>query len=289
MLSSRVARISRASDIAHLLASETVKFSTQHLHLRGRSLGIPIAAILSPAELLADPDLAARGVWDEIDATGLKLPRWDRSVSALASGAYLEPIATARPASSGKAEVGAIDRPLQGLRVLDFGWVAMGPYAGYTLAGLGAEVIHVGRPPEKNEVGVDPAAYNYGFDTLNTGKTWIGIDLKSKAGVELVHALAVKADIVLENFRPGVTERLGIDFARLSALNPQLVMLSASTYGQRGIEGAPVRPADVATDCQQHRAGVGRVCGQCSAGGQHAGDGGAGQEFAFVHGSPLVF
>lgn len=245
LLSSRVARTSHGPDISHLLAAETVKFPTQHLHLRGRSLGIPIAAVLSPAQLLADPDLAARGVWEEIDATGLKLPRWDRSVSALAPGACVDSIAAARSVSSGEVGDCAIDRPLQGLRVLDFGWVAMGPYAGYTLAGLGAEVIHVARPPERNETGVDPAAYNYGFDTLNTGKTWVGIDLKSQAGVELIHALAIKADIVLENFRPGVTERLGIDFATLSALNPRLVMLSASTYGQRGIGGAYVGYAPV--------------------------------------------
>lgn len=245
LLSSRLARTSRGPDISHLLAAETVKFPTQYLHLLGRKLGIPIAAVLSPAQLLADPDLAARGVWESIDTSGLKLPRWDKSVSAVAPTARVDSIAAARPASVGEGGDYAINRPLQGLRVLDFGWVAMGPYAGYALAGLGAEVIHVGRPPEKNKTGVDAAAHNYGFDTLNTGKTWVGIDLKSQAGVELIHALAVKADIVLENFRPGVTERLGIDFATLSALNPRLVMLSASTYGQWGIDGAYVGYAPV--------------------------------------------
>lgn len=244
-LSSRGARTSRGPDISHLLAAETVKFSTQDLHTRGRSLGIPIAAVLNPTQLLADPDLAARDVWEDIDETGLKLPRWDRNVSATAPSGSVDSSVSATPTLAGQGFGGAVDRPLKGLRVLDFGWVAMGPYAGYTLAGLGAEVIHVARPAERHQAGVDTASYNYGFDTLNTGKAWVGIDLKSTTGVELIHALAAKADIVLDNFRPGVTERLGIDFGTLSAVNPRLVMLSASTYGQRSIGGAYVGYAPV--------------------------------------------
>ena len=121
----------------------------------------------------------------------------------------------------------------------------MGPYAGYALAALGAEVIHIGRPAKDSPGGVDPAAYNYGFDTLNTGKTWVGIELKRREGVELVRQLVVQCDIVLENFRPGVMTQLGLDFAVLSAVNPRLVMLSASTYGQRGIGGPYVGYAPV--------------------------------------------
>ena len=246
-LSSRAARICRPSDISHLLAAETVKFSSEHLHLRGRELGIPIAAVFSPSALLRDPDLAARGAWTQVDDAGVKLPRWDTSVRTAAAALLADP-ANARPAAARALPKGgspnATHLPLQGLRVLDLGWVAMGPYAGYLLASLGAEVIHVGRPPAE-DAGVDLSAYNYGFDTLNTGKTWVGIDMKSPAGLDLLHSLVAKSDVLLENFRPGVTRRLGIDFETLNAINPRLVMLSASTYGERAIGGAYVGYAPV--------------------------------------------
>ena len=149
--------------------------------------------------------------------------------------------ASGKPAGApeaGEARAINIAQPLQGLRVLDLGWVAMGPYAGYLLSCLGADVIHIARPPSGDPAGVDHAAYNYGFDTLNTGKTWVAIDLQRRAGVALLKQLAARSDIVLENFRPGVSTRLGIGYDALSAANPRLVMLSASTYGERQM-GAP--------------------------------------------------
>ncbi len=230
----RAARALHTADISRLLALHTVRFATAQLHLRGREMGIPMGAVMHPSQLLVDVDLAARGAYSQGGAQGLKYPRWDASVSTRAASAGAT---AARPSAPGL--------PLKGLRVLDFGWVAMGPYAGYTLAGLGAEVIHVGRPPLKDASGVDLGAYNYGFDTLNTGKTWIGMDLKSPEGRELIHALVAQCDIVLDNFRPGVTRRLGIDFETLSAINPRLVMLSASTYGERAIAGPYVGYAPV--------------------------------------------
>ncbi len=245
--STRAARIGRAAEVSRLLADETVKFPTQHLHLRGRELGIPIAAVLSPSQLLADADLAARQAWSEADSGGVKLPRWGASINTWDADASPRE----RTVAGVKSDVPALDalgrlkRPLEGLRVLDFGWVAMGPYAGYTLAGLGAQVIHIARPAQTAAAGVDLSAYNYGFDTLNTGKTWVGVDLQSSAGRELIHALAARCDIVLDNFRPGVTQRLGIDFKTLSAINPRLVMMSASTYGERGIGGPYVGYAPV--------------------------------------------
>ena len=87
------------------------------------------------------------------------------------------------------------------------------------LAALGAEVIHVGRPPEAAGSGVDLGHYNYGFDTLNTGKTWIGLDLKHPEGMALVKQLVARCDVVLDNFRPGVMQRLGLDPASLAAID----------------------------------------------------------------------
>ena len=251
LLSSRAARSSRWREVANLLAVATRQFTTRQLHLSGRELGIPIAAVLSLPELLADADLAARSAWEDIGAAGgtsMKLPRWDASVSPSATAvtpdaAMKRTQATGRSRQAGRP--GAPGKPLQGLRVLDLGWVAMGPYAGYLLAGLGAEVIHIGRPDKGRLAGLELSSYNYGFDALNTGKTWVGIDLQRPEGVDLIRELATRCDIVLENFRPGVTERLGIGFSALSALNPQLVMLSASTYGRRNIGGPYVGYAPV--------------------------------------------
>ncbi len=240
----RAARTSRWQEIAAMLAGQTRGFATQHLHLSGRERGIPIAAVMDLPALLADADLTARGAWASTAAgkadgaaPQVRLPRWDTSIAA--------PPATTGEAGAPPTTRGAPGLPLKGLRVLDLGWVAMGPYAGYLLACLGAQVIHVARPQPGGLAGADAAAYNYGFDTLNTGKTWVSIDLKHPDGAELLRTLAARCDIVLENFRPGVADRLGIGYAQLSKSNPRLVMVSASTYGRRNMAGAHVGYAPV--------------------------------------------
>ena len=246
-LASRAARSARWREVARMIASETTRFTTSHLHRRGRESGIPIAAVMSLDELLSDQDLAARGAWaasQSDDGTTLRMPRWDTAISSAPSRLSTDP-PPARDRALPPRFSARPGRPLAGLRVLDFGWVAMGPFVGYMLAGLGAEVIHIARPPPGAVAGVDLNAYNYGFDTLNTGKTWVGIDIRRPPGLELVHQLVARSDIVLNNFRPGVTRRLGIDYASLRAINPRLVMLSASTYGQSSIGGPYVGYAPV--------------------------------------------
>ena len=247
----RAARSARWQEIAAMLAGQTRVLAARRLHKDGRERGIPIAAVMDLPALLADADLAARGAWAPAAAgrapaaAGIAepagpqvcMPRWDTAISA--------PAEHSLAAGASPTQGGAPGLPLKGLRVLDLGWVAMGPYAGYLLSCLGAQVIHVARPQTAGLAGADAAAYNYGFDTLNTGKTWVAIDLKQPAGVELVRTLAARCDIVLENFRPGVSDRLGIGYAQLSKANPRLVMLSASTYGRRYMAGAHVGYAPV--------------------------------------------
>ncbi|MEI7784447.1 MAG: CoA transferase, partial [Betaproteobacteria bacterium] len=238
----RLARSQGPADIARLLAEQTCNWGKMDLQNRGRELGIPIAAVMEPAELLQDPDMAHRAAWSEPDATGLRWPSWLSSVMTLPRSAL--PAGEASAAGR-RPPVGHGSGPLAGLRVIDLGWVAMGPYAGYTLAGLGAEVIHVAKPPEGSASGLDTAAYNYGFDTLNTGKTWVGIDLKTPRGRDLLLQLVAQADVVVANFRPGVMARLGLDYEALHAANPRIVLLSASTYGERNIGGSYVGYAPV--------------------------------------------
>jgi crotonobetainyl-CoA:carnitine CoA-transferase CaiB-like acyl-CoA transferase len=128
--------------------------------------------------------------------------------------------------------------PLTGIRVLDFTIAQQGPYATALLSDLGAEVIKV-EPPGQGEVGRtlarDPdTRYSYYFLAINRGKKGITIDLKSPQGRELALRLARRCDVVVENFRPGVMERLGLGYQDLRAVNPAIIYASASAFGSRG-------------------------------------------------------
>lgn len=127
---------------------------------------------------------------------------------------------------------------LAGIRVLDLTRILSGPFATMVLADLGADVIKVENtaggddtrqwaPPYQGE----QAAY---FLSVNRNKRGIGLDLKSDAGRDIAHRIAATADVVVENFRPGTAERLGLGFDELFALNPRLVYASISGYGHTG-------------------------------------------------------
>lgn len=129
-------------------------------------------------------------------------------------------------------------RPLDGVRVLDLTRVFAGPIAGRTLSDLGADVVKV-EPPDGDVTrlwGKKAAGLSTYFTQQNCGKRNVSIDLSASGGPELVAQLADKADVVIENFRPGVMAKFGLDWASLSARNPKLVMLSISGFGQEGPE-----------------------------------------------------
>ncbi len=129
-------------------------------------------------------------------------------------------------------------RPLEGVRVLDLTRVVSGPVAGRILSDLGADVVKV-EPPEGDITriwGEERHGVAGFFMQQNAGKRNISIDLRKPAGVQLVIDLAAQADVVIENFRGGVMDRMGIGWAVLSAVNPKLVMCSISGFGQTGPE-----------------------------------------------------
>ena len=130
--------------------------------------------------------------------------------------------------------------PLAGTRVVDFTWAAMGPYAGYLLAALGAEVIQVSRP--QKGVTSTTASITQFFDI---GKTCIKINVKDPKGKQILLDLAAKSDIFLENFRPGVIEGLGLDFEALQQNHPNLVMVSGSALGRGGSNSSYVGYAPI--------------------------------------------
>lgn len=133
--------------------------------------------------------------------------------------------------------------PLAGLRVLEFGQIAAGPFAGSLLADLGADVVKVERagdgdgmrqwPPLMGEPG-DPSRYSGNFASINRNKRSISVDLKSPEDKAAVIDLARVADVVVENFRAGTLERLGLGYDVLAEANPKIVYCSISGYGHSG-------------------------------------------------------
>ena len=127
--------------------------------------------------------------------------------------------------------------PLEGLRVLDLTRVLVGPFATMLLGDLGAEVIKVERPGEGDETRhVEPLrdGESHYFLAINRSKLGIAVDMKQPAGREVLVELARRSDVFLENFRPGVAKRLGLDYDTLREVNPRLVYCSISAFGQTG-------------------------------------------------------
>lgn len=123
--------------------------------------------------------------------------------------------------------------PLQAIRVLDLSRVLAGPFAGRMLADLGADVVKL-EPPEGDITriwGHKIGGISGYFNQQNAGKRGMSVDLSKDRGVELVKLLVSQADVLIENFRPDVMGRLGLDYETLKALNPKLIMLSISGFG----------------------------------------------------------
>lgn len=128
--------------------------------------------------------------------------------------------------------------PLAGLKVLDFSRVLAGPFATRMLSDLGADVLKV-EPPEGDvtrNFGKRDGEMSGFYFQQNIGKRNICLDMKAPGARELIHKLAMEADIVVENYRPGVMDKFGVGWEDLRAVNPKLVMLSISGFGQVGPE-----------------------------------------------------
>jgi CoA:oxalate CoA-transferase len=126
--------------------------------------------------------------------------------------------------------------PLKGVKVLDMTWALAGPYCTMILGDLGAEVIKVENP----EAGGDSARTNFPFIqgvssyflSVNRGKKSITLNLRHPRGKEILLALAKKADVLVENFRPGVMDRLGLGYAAVREHNPGIIYAACSGFGQ---------------------------------------------------------
>ncbi|HYC46149.1 MAG TPA: CoA transferase [Burkholderiales bacterium] len=130
--------------------------------------------------------------------------------------------------------------PLEGVRVLDLTSVMAGPYCTMVLGDMGAEVIKVENFPEGDASRrFDPKVNDesYCFAVLNRNKKSVALDMKDPRGKDAFMKLAARADIITENFRPGVTKKLGVDYDTISKLNPGVIYASMSGFGQTGPYG----------------------------------------------------
>jgi len=135
-------------------------------------------------------------------------------------------------------------RPFEGIRIIDITHVLAGPFAAYQLAVLGADVIKVEHPDDPDQTrggGTDRVLNRSGMGTSYltqaSNKRSITLDLKSEAGRGILKRLLARADVMVENYRPGAFEALGLGWQAMAALNPRLIYCSISAFGQDGPRG----------------------------------------------------
>ena len=136
-------------------------------------------------------------------------------------------------------------RPFEGIRIIDVTHVLAGPFAAYQLAVLGADVVKIEHPADPDQSrgsgtdrGLNQAGMGTGFLTQAANKRSMTLDLKTEPGREVLRRMVRTADVLVENYRPGAFEALGLGPAALSAINPRLIYASFSAFGQDGPRGS---------------------------------------------------
>lgn len=134
-------------------------------------------------------------------------------------------------------KLNAGDPPMKGIRVLDLSRVLAGPFCSMTLSDLGAEIIKVEIPGSGDDTRAFPpyiGGESSYFMSVNRGKKSVTLNLKEDAAREALLRLAARCDVFLENYRPGVTKRLGVDYDAVKKVNPGIIYCSISSFGQTG-------------------------------------------------------
>src|SRR5215467_7862762 len=133
-------------------------------------------------------------------------------------------------------------RPFEGIRIIDITHVLAGPFAAYQLAVLGADVIkveHPEDPDQSREGGTDQGLNrrNMGtsFLTQGSNKQSVTLNLKTEEGREILKKLVARSDVLVENYRPGAFEALGLGYEAMAKINPRLIYCSISAFGQDGV------------------------------------------------------
>ncbi|PZC45062.1 MAG: Crotonobetainyl-CoA:carnitine CoA-transferase CaiB, partial [Chloroflexi bacterium] len=228
-----------ARDLLDARLREWVASETRDgLVAKAQAAHVPVAPICQPSEMPGDAHLAARGFFGTSgEAPALRLPWLSRVDPAGAE----PPAKTATGAVRSRPASPAL--PLAGLRVLDLTWAWAGPFATTLLADLGAEVVNIEKQPNKSTLRRNPPFLGGREESDDTAGWWsanqrgkfsLGVNMKSPEGAQIIRELAAECDVVVENFSPGVVDRLGVGYEDLLAVNPRLVYVSMSAYGQTG-------------------------------------------------------
>ncbi|HEY2592952.1 MAG TPA: CoA transferase, partial [Chloroflexota bacterium] len=240
------------AELYPLLAEWTAAHSRSEVFAAAQARRVACLPLRIATDLLASAQLAARGFFTEIED-----PELGDCIAVPGRPYHLLPPSTSEPAEPAArpprlgehtaqvldthddgpspAQVAATNQtaakntPLNGVRVLDFSWVLTGPICTRYLAVLGAEVIKV-----ESASRADLSQRNLAWEELNPGKRSITLNLKQERGRELARALVARSHVVVENFSTGVMERLGLDYPRLHAINPSIIMASSSAHGHGG-------------------------------------------------------
>ena len=226
----------------------------QVVYHEAQRVGLPFGTVASMADLATDPQYRARGFIRGTDDAPEIGPPWQMAGVPWRAGPPPRPAAQAQwleraePAAPAAARSEAPktpaapprQAPLHGVVVLDLGTITAGAAAGRLLADYGATVIKVENPEHPDPFRRWAAASGVAagdsplFEANNAGKLGVALDLKSQDGRRALLRLAESADVLIENYRVGVTERLGISFGELSKVNPELIYLSLASQGQDG-------------------------------------------------------
>jgi crotonobetainyl-CoA:carnitine CoA-transferase CaiB-like acyl-CoA transferase len=217
---------------------------------------VVLGPIYTTAEILSDPQIAARGnIVSVADGNGGTIPMpgvtprltgFDPVIRALGPSIGRDDVETClQDVEVTDAEtadpVGRQPAAMKPLLVIELGAVIAGPFAGSLLADFGCRVIKVESPGEGDslrKMGPVQAGVPLWFATSARDKECVSLNLKHPAGKAMFAALIAKADLLVENFRPGVLERLGLGWDDLTRINPRLVMVSISGFGQTGPQRA---------------------------------------------------
>jgi crotonobetainyl-CoA:carnitine CoA-transferase CaiB-like acyl-CoA transferase len=264
-------RLTRGANMDALKALMTdwlSQWKVQDLYKEAQNRRIPFATINTMAQLYQNEHLRERNFFVSFEQPGvgtLTLPgapskygktQWALRRPAPRLGEHTDQIFDGEPWNLERVDRLAIknrgsmprtgapvaEGPLSGVRVLDFTWVWAGPYGTLQLAHLGAEVIRVEtskRPCPNRLVGPfpdkQPGLNRAGcFNQYNQGKRSITLDLSKPEAIELVYALVKQVDVVTDNFAAGVMDRLGLGYEKLRSINPDVIMISMSAFGQTG-------------------------------------------------------
>ncbi|AFM18488.1 putative acyl-CoA transferase/carnitine dehydratase [Mycolicibacterium chubuense NBB4] len=212
------------------------------LEAQGQARGVPTAAVLTLSEALNAEHFAARGFFRDVElAPGVVAPipvgvsEIDGCrASALDVSRSDAPRPAAAPLLAGRRRHGQ-GLPLEGLRVLDLGVIVVGADSARLFGDLGADVVKIEHSahPDGLRVG-KPTSMTQPFAAGHRNKRSIGIDMRTDEGRELAHRLVKVSDVVLTNYKPGVAEALGMDYATLRRINPHIVVVDSSAFGPTG-------------------------------------------------------